>query len=283
MLLLLYIPWIVLVLLSRHPASFAGIKTNVIDFNFNDFLLVIAQTLFGFHSDSLSANLVSLWPLLLIALFAIVYYIKPPSMKTLYLLLISFGILILMFVLGFYRNVFVVRYISIYTIPLILILGYLISRIKKMKHYQLILVILTICLSIFWADQSFNKANALRYDNGQAISHIEERIKPGDIIIFTPNYLDNIFEYYYQGKAPLYPFPRWSKEYGLRNSIDDLSNDLFRVHKGKKRVWLFTSPRFGDLGSEKEDTIKIKEILRNKFSDEKKIKFANVYVYLYSE
>lgn len=281
--LILFLPWVRFVLVSRHLVGIA--EEHLLsgsNYNFNVILMVFTQSLFGFHSDDITANLVSLWPLLMLILFILVYFVRPPGLKYLYLIIGIVVPLLLMYIIGLYREMFIVRYIAIYTIPLYVFFGCIISSISDKNHYRLFMIILAICAIIFWADQSFSLNNRIRYDNQKAISYVQKNLEKDDAVIYVPYYIKNVFLYYYKGKVPAVAFPRVEPaDNSIRSSMDELSFDLNKAYKNKKRVWMITS--FEERSFVKRAAFRSRTILRYKYTNEVKKKFPNVDVYLFSE
>jgi hypothetical protein len=54
----------------------------------------------------------------------------------------------------------------------------------------------TVVLGLGLADQQLNGSNPRVYDFKSAVNDIESRAKPGDMIVFTPSYLDHVVAYY---------------------------------------------------------------------------------------
>jgi len=51
-------------------------------------------------------------------------------------------------------------------------------------------------LALGFADQQLNGSNPRVYDFKTAISTIEDRAKPGDLIMYSPQYVDSVVGYY---------------------------------------------------------------------------------------
>jgi hypothetical protein len=59
------------------------------------------------------------------------------------------------------------------------------------------------CLGL--ADQQLDGSNPRVYDFKSALSRIEARAEPGDVIVFTPQYLDHVVAYYEDGGLKMQP------------------------------------------------------------------------------
>ena len=58
------------------------------------------------------------------------------------------------------------------------------------------------------ADQQLNGSNPRVYDFKGAIGELEGRTKPGDVVVYTPPYLDSVVAYYGDGKLDARPLGR---------------------------------------------------------------------------
>ena len=58
------------------------------------------------------------------------------------------------------------------------------------------------------ADQQLNGSNPRVYDFKSALAHIEDRARPGDVVVFTPQYLDHVVAYYENGGLKLQPLDK---------------------------------------------------------------------------
>jgi hypothetical protein len=79
-------------------------------------------------------------------------------------------------------------------------------------------------LGLGLADQQLNGSNPRVYDFKQAVHSIEQRARPGDVIVYSPTYLDTVVGYY--------------EEKGLR--MQALEDGLPRPRRGQ-RVFLLAS------------------------------------------
>jgi hypothetical protein len=58
-----------------------------------------------------------------------------------------------------------------------------------------------LALAVGEADQQLNGSNPRVYDFKGAVHSIEQRARPGDVLVFTPSYLDQVVTYYREGSA----------------------------------------------------------------------------------
>jgi hypothetical protein len=166
-----------------------------------------AWAVLGYHSDGTMTAIAALWPLG--ALLALALLGRGRSWQT--MLVVACAILpaLGLFALGQLKPfVFEVRYF-IATVPLALMLlaRALTSWARKPAVIVLACAVTTTVLALGLADQQLNGSNPRVYDFKSAVNGIESRAKPGDIIVFTPSYLDHVVAYYEDRGLQMKPVP----------------------------------------------------------------------------
>jgi hypothetical protein len=168
--------------------------------------------------------LAALWPLGLLLALALLG--RGRSWPT--LLVVGCAVLpaIGLFLLGQLKPfVFEVRYfIGIVPLALLLIARGLTTWARRPAVVGLVCAATVAVLAVGLADQQLNGSNPRVYDFKQAVHSIEHRARPGDVIVYSPKYIDTVVGYY-------------EKE-GLR--IQPLEDGLPRPHRGQ-RVFLLAS------------------------------------------
>jgi hypothetical protein len=155
-----------------------------------------AWAVLGYHSDATMTALAALWPLGLLLALALLG--RGRSWPTLLVVVCAALPAIGLFVLGQIKPfVFEVRYF-IGAVPLALLL---IARAVTSWPRRPVMVALTTgvaagALALGLADQQLNGSNPRVYDFKTAVQRIEDRAQPGDVIVFTPSYLDHVVGYY---------------------------------------------------------------------------------------
>jgi hypothetical protein len=150
----------------------------------------------GYHSDGTMTSLAALWPLLM--LLALVMLGRGRSWSTGALATAAILPAVALFALGQLKPfVFEVRYF-IGAVPLMLML---IARAVTSWARRPAVMVATgaataAIMALGLADQQLNGSNPRVYDFKTAVAHIEQRAKPGDVIVFTPQYVDHVVAYY---------------------------------------------------------------------------------------
>ena len=156
----------------------------------------VAWAVLGYHSNATMTALAALWPLALLLALALLG--RGRSWPT--LLVVACAVLPAagLFALGQLKPfVFEVRYF-VGTVPLALLLiaRALTSWARRPAVMVLASCAVTAVLALGLADQQLNGSNPRVYDFRSAVSTIEDRARPGDLIVYSPQYLDHVVDYY---------------------------------------------------------------------------------------
>jgi hypothetical protein len=174
---------------------------------------------FGYHSNTTMTALAALWPLLL--LLALGTLGRGRSWRTLLLVACAAVPAIALFGLGQIKPfVFEVRYF-VGAVPLLLLLigRGLTSWTVRPVATVAVCAVAALALGVGEADQQLNGSNPRVYDFKGAVHSIEQRARPGDVLVYAPAYLDHVITYYRNGSD-------------LR--MRPLANGVPRVGKGHK-------------------------------------------------
>jgi hypothetical protein len=121
--------------------------------------------------------------------------------------------------------VFEVRYfVGAVPLALLLIARALTSWARRPAVVVLACTATTAVLALGLADQQLNGSNPRVYDFKSAITAIEDRARPGDLIVYSPQYVDSVVGYY--------------EREGLR--VRPLDGGLPKLRRGQ-RVFLLAS------------------------------------------
>jgi hypothetical protein len=155
-----------------------------------------AWAVLGYHSDATMTAIAALWPLG--ALLALALLGRGRSWPTLLVVACALLPAIGLFFLGQLKPfVFEVRYF-IAAVPLAMLL--LARALTSWPRHPVVIVLVcaaaTGVLGLGLADQQLNGSNPRVYDFKTAVSDIEARAKPGDVVVYTPFYLDHVVAYY---------------------------------------------------------------------------------------
>jgi hypothetical protein len=153
----------------------------------------------GYHSNATMTALAALWPLLL--LLALGTLGRGRSWHTLLLVACAALPAVALFGLGQLKPfVFEVRYF-VGSVPLLLLLigRALTSWTVRPGATAAVCAAAALALGVGEADQQLNGSNPRVYDFKGAVHAVEQRARPGDVLVFTPRYLDHVVAYYRDG------------------------------------------------------------------------------------
>jgi hypothetical protein len=177
---------------DRAPGAYAAL-TNA------------AWAITGYHSDGTMTSLAALWPLLM--LLALLLLGRGRSWSTGALTTAAVLPAVALFGLGQLKPfVFEVRYF-IGAVPIVLLLiGRAVTSWPVRQVPTALACTLAIgTLALGLTDQQLNGSNPRVYDFKGALTQLEGRAQPGDIVAFTPDYIDTVVAYYGDGKLDARP------------------------------------------------------------------------------
>ena len=156
----------------------------------------VAWAVLGYHSNATMTALAAMWPLGLLLALALLG--RGRSWPTLLVVACALAPGIALFVLGQLKPfVFEVRYfIGAVPLALLLIARAVTSWARRPAVVVGACAAVAAVMALGLADQQLNGSNPRVYDFKSALSRIEARAEPGDVIVFTPAYLDHVVAYY---------------------------------------------------------------------------------------
>jgi Dolichyl-phosphate-mannose-protein mannosyltransferase len=168
------------------PGAYAAI-TNVV------------WAVLGYHSNATMTAIAALWPLALLLALALLG--RGRSWPTLLVVAAAAVPAAGLFLLGQAKPfVFEVRYfVGMVPLALLLIGRALTSWARRPAIVAAVCTAATAVLALGLADQQLNGSNPRTYDFRGAVNAIEERARPGDVLVFTPDYLNHVIAYYDDG------------------------------------------------------------------------------------
>jgi uncharacterized membrane protein len=159
----------------------------------------VAWAVLGYHSNATMTSLVALWPLLLLLALALLG--RGRARGTLLLVAAAAVPGIMLFGLGQLKPfVFEARYF-IGAVPLVLLLiARAVTSWTPRRTTQLAAAgLATALLAAGLADQQLNGDNPRVYDFRGALQDIAARARPGDVVLYSPQYLNHVVAYYAGG------------------------------------------------------------------------------------
>jgi O-antigen/teichoic acid export membrane protein len=156
----------------------------------------LAWAVLGYHSNATMTALAAMWPLGVLLALALLG--RGRSWPTLLVVACALAPAVGLFVLGQLKPfVFEVRYfIGAVPLALVLIARAVTSWPRRPVAVAGACAAVAAVMALGLADQQLNGSNPRVYDFKSALSRIEGRAEPGDVIVFTPQYLDHVVAYY---------------------------------------------------------------------------------------
>lgn len=156
----------------------------------------LAWAVLGYHSNADMAVLVALWPVGMLFLLALLG--RPPRKVTLVLVGAAASPLVMMYLLGqFKQSLFDIRYMSTMVPILFVLIGRGISGVMTTRRSLSIataVVVMIMLVALF--DQQFSSSNPRRYDFRETLQLVDHQFRPGDVILYRPVDLWSVVRYY---------------------------------------------------------------------------------------
>lgn len=215
----------------------------------------LVWALVGYHSDDLLARLTALWPLAMLA--ALFLLGRRPTWRAHLVIACALIPAALLLAAGMAKPfLFEIRYF-VATAPLLIVLVArgLSAWTSSRRSLAVLSTAVVAVLGVATVDELLNGANPRRYDFKGALAQVEAKMRPGDVLVYEPQYLENVIGYYGEDlrAAPLdegIPDRRWAKRVFVLSSFQDLSvhrratqRALRRLAQDRTRVDSFSRPQ----------------------------------------
>ncbi len=180
----------------------------------------------GYHANSTMLAIGALWPLLMLLALALLGRGRSPE-SMLILALAVIPPLVLM-AIGFKdRFLFEVRYFS-GAVPMMMLVCARTVLTSSMRRLPVVLVavVLAATFLVGMGDQQLAKNNPRDYDFRAALQTMRREARPGDTLLYAPEYLNDVIEYYTPGVraevigSHLAPLPRHRGVFVLASFLD---------------------------------------------------------------
>ena len=154
----------------------------------------------GYHADATMAQIAALWPLGMLAALLLLGRRRSPAMIA--LLVVTLVPVLALFAIGLQRrDLFELRYVA-GVVPALLLLGAraltTVTPRRTWTRAAACTVVVGLLLGAL-ADQQLNGTNPRLYDFRGALQEVAARAEPGDVILYSPDYLDEVVRYYAPG------------------------------------------------------------------------------------
>ncbi len=159
----------------------------------------------GYHSNATMTALAAMWPLGLLLALALLG--RGRSWPTLLVVACALVPGIALFILGQLKPfVFEVRYfIGAVPLALMLIARAVTSWARRPVVVAGACAAVAGVMALGLADQQLNGSNPRVYDFKTAVHAIEDRAEPGDVVVYSPKYVDTVVGYYGDGRLKTQP------------------------------------------------------------------------------
>jgi uncharacterized membrane protein len=220
--------------------------------------------IWGYHTNSTVLRIAALWPLLMLLSLALMGQRRSSSTRV--VLALALGpVLLLLFVGLVKRDLFEVRYF-VAAVPMMLLL--LARAVAGGPRRRLPAIVATALLSLTLlaglADQQLNPNNPRDFDFRGALAQIREEARPGDTVLYAPDYLRDVVGYYSPGvrtqalsDAEAHGMPQRGRVFLLasfledpgiaarvgtgRHELDREPNELIRtIKRDRIRIWEYS-------------------------------------------
>jgi hypothetical protein len=153
----------------------------------------------GYHSDATMTRIAALWPLGILGALSLLG--RRRSRTTLLLVATALLPMAALFVLGQKQPfIFEVRYFCAAVPAALLLLARLATSWPRSGAAATAVVAALVgVMGVAEADQQLNQSNPRTYDFRGALGAIRARARPGDVVVYTPQYLDTVVAYYGRG------------------------------------------------------------------------------------
>ena len=208
MVVLLFLPWLIYVVqlgLAANTQPLIPLPTSF------SRLQVYLNFLIGFQSQPVLSLILSLWPLLLMALFFIFTRKLSVSLERIdYFVIVSFVPVILVFLFSFIKPIFLPRYLIIVVPTLFTLLGWVFVNINQ-RAISVVTMSMLLIMPFSLNIQDTSHASPVQEDYKDVVDYIMAEASPHDIVAVSAPFTVYPIEYYYSGLARIDTIPHWNR------------------------------------------------------------------------
>lgn len=155
--------------------------------------------IWGYHANSTMLRIAALWPLLMLVSLALMGQRRSASTRV--VLALALGPVAALLLIGLYkRDLFEIRYF-VATVPMMMLL--LARAVAGGPRRRMPAIVATAALGLTLvvglADQQLNPNNPRDFDFRGALAQIRKEARPGDTVLYAPDYLRDVVGYYSPG------------------------------------------------------------------------------------
>jgi hypothetical protein len=159
----------------------------------------VVWAIWGYHADSTMLRIAALWPVLMLVSLAVMGQRRSASTRV--VLALAFGPIVLLLFVGLVkRDLFEVRYF-IAAVPMIVLLLARAAAGGPRRRLPAVVAtaVLALTMLVGLADQQLNPNNPRNFDFQGALAQIRGLARPGDTVLYAPDYLRDVVAYYPPG------------------------------------------------------------------------------------
>ena len=236
-----WLPWLVYVYKLGLAANTQPLIPPPTSFNL---LQIYLNFVVGFPDLSIQALAISLWPLFLTILFLVFTRKLNYQMKRAdYLVINSFIPVVLVYLISFYRSIFLPRYLILIAPALFILLAWILANFgRRMISPATVLILLIMVVALNLQNNSTNSPIKENYQG--VVDTINLDATPRDLVAVTAPFTLYPVEYYYQGLAKMESIPNWNRY--IQGPIPQFNRNIFQQEiqsdaKVYDRLFLITS------------------------------------------
>jgi hypothetical protein len=180
---------------SRAPAPGAPSTTAGSSLSVYAVLSNLVWAIWGYHANGTMLKIAALWPLLM--LLSLMLLGRGRSRATLLVVALALGPMLAMLAIGLAkRQLFEVRYFAV-AVPMLLLLCARAVSAPSLRRAPALLATGALFASILGAcaDQQLS-SNPRDFNFRGALETVKRETRPGDLLLYTPNYLRDVVAYY---------------------------------------------------------------------------------------
>jgi mannosyltransferase len=156
-----------------------------------------------------------------------------------YFVVVSFIPVVAVYLLSFYKPIFLPRYLIFVTPSLFTLLAWMLMNFGKQVFSGLSIILITLMLmSLNFQDMTEN--TFVKEDYREVVAVVQSKVDPRDIIVVSAPFTTYPIEYYYSGPSRIETIPPWNRYVqgpisnftveGLKKQIDDYSKKYYRIY-----------------------------------------------------
>jgi len=222
--LVLFLPWLWFVYGLGLAANTQPIIPKATSF---DLIQIYINFIFGFQQQGTQSLAVSVWPLFLMLMFFVFtrkMLIKLDRLD--YFVVVSFLPVVLVYLVSFYKPIFLPRYLIFVTPAVFVLLAWLLVNFGK-KVLSGLSTGMAMVMLVSLNFQSKSILTPVKEDYRDVINLIETQTTPQDIIVASAPFTIYPLEYYYSGTVRIDTIPHWNRY--VVGSIPQFSQELLKT------------------------------------------------------